>query len=597
MRVAGQACGHRGRVAALSLVPLVGLFAWTLLWYLLRGGDAAAMLARPFAAPAAWLARTIDQPPDPLLGLAGGAALLLTGGLVAALLAPRTTPVFGDARFARSAELRANGLLADSGLLLGRHGPIAPRYVRHDGPHHLLLCAPTRSGKGVGVVTPNLLTWPGSVVVLDIKDESHSLTSGYRAAHGQRVFRFAPGDPEVCTARYNPLDAVRRTARDRVADLQGVAHLLVTDGGDGGMWAQEARSLFVGLCLYILATPSLPLTLGQVLRLLQSNDPLPDVVRKMLADAGARLDPAGIDMLASFATKAPKEASGVRSTLTGSLALWSDPRVDAATSNSDFDLAMLRCVPTTIYVSVSLDQLDRCAPLIALLFQQLVGVLTRQMPGPDEPLPLLLLVDEFASLGRMDVLVDRMPFLAGFNVRLVLVVQGLAQLDRLYGASGRELILQNAGLQLFFATNDVQTSDYVTGRLGTYTEAQRTRSRSTPLMGGGHGSVTTGQSLHARPLLNADEVRRLDRRQGILFVEGCRPVRLTKIVAYADRRFAARRSPAPVTPPIDVPRHLPFRLVARTRTGAQQALTAAPEVVEATELAEVDDMSGAPGTS
>jgi type IV secretion system protein VirD4 len=559
MRIAANPSSPRDVVVAALMLPLFGVFAWTAVWTLLHGGSVGPALLDPIAAPRAWLGLP-GETRDPLLSLSGGIALLLAGGLAAALFAPRTQPVFGDARFARIRELRGMGLLAGTGLLLGRVTGLSPGYLRHDGPLHLLLTAPTRSGKGVGVVTPNLLSWAGSAVVLDIKDENFLATSGFRTAHNQRVVRFAPADPDGRTARYNPLDTVRRDTRHRIADLQAIGHLLAHDtSGEAAMWAQEARSLFVGLCLYILDTPGLPLTFGQVSRILQTNEPFGDAISGMLAERSSSLDPACVNMLGSFAGKAAKEQSGVRSTLTGALELWNDPLIDAATSVSDFDLATLRRMATTIYVSISLDQLVRCAFLLNIVFQQLVGVMTRTLPGSDEPLSVLVLVDEFASLGRMDLLVDKMPFLAGFNVRLALIVQGLAQLDRLYGAAGRELILQNAGLQLFFASNDDQTSSYVSQRLGTYTDAQATRSRSMPLFGGGHGSITKGQSLHARPLISIDQIRRLDRATEILFVEGARPVRARKIVYYRDRAFLSRRLPPVAVEAVPVVRHPPFR--------------------------------------
>ncbi len=596
MRIAASKRASPAALAAATLLlPLFALFAWTLLWTLAHRGSTLPALLHPTAAVTAWLAWPAAVPRDPLLTLSGGLALLLTGGLAAAIFAPRAQPVFGDARFAKAGDLRRMGLLARSGLLLGRTRGLPSRYLRHDGPLHLLLTAPTRSGKGVGIVTPNLLSWTGSVVVLDIKDENFIATSGFREAHGQRVVRFAPGDSDGRTARYNPLDAVRRDVRHRIADLQAIGHLLApqTPGSDAAMWAQEARSLFVGLSLYILDTPDLPLTFGQVSRILQTNEPFGEAIGAMLDASADRLDPACVNMLANFAGKAAKEQSGVKSSLTGALELWNDPLIDAATSASDFEFADLRRTPTSIYVSVPLDQLDRCAFLLNILFQQLVGVMTRSLPSSDEPFPLLVLIDEFASLGRMNLVVDKMPFLAGFNVRLALVVQGLAQLDRLYGASGRELILQNAGLQLFFASNDDQTSNYISQRLGTYTDAQVTRSRSTPLLGGGHGSITKGRSLHARPLLSADEIRRLDRADEILFLEGARPVRARKIVYFTDRGFVSRRLPPSVVHPIASPRHAPFRFPGRKPPPARDAdTTSAVRELTDSELAELKALNG-----
>ena len=542
---------------AVAAVLLLGPLAWSVLWHLLTGGSPLDGLRAPWSAANAYIAGPAAGAGPLALAAGGAAALVLL--VVALILAPAPPPVYGDARFATRREIAAMGLRARSGLIVGRLGGMAPAYLRHGGPQHVLLVAPTRSGKGVGIVTPNLLSWPGSVVVLDVKNENFETSSGFRQRCGQAVFRFAPGDPALCTHRYNPLDAVRRDATRRVADLQAIAHLLTPGGaGEQRMWNEEARALFVGLCLYILDS-GLPLTFGQVTRILQTDADLGEVFAQLVRSRGEELDAACVNILSNFAHKAFKERSGVKSTLTGALALWNDPAIDAATALSDFSLEALRREPVTIYVSVSLDQLERLSFLLALVFQQLAGILMRAKPGSDEPVPVLMLVDEFAALGRLDTIVDRMPFLAGFNVRLLLVVQGLAQLDRLYGLAGRELILQNAGLQLFFSPNDEATTGYVSARLGMRTVRVRTLARSTPAWGGGAGSVTRGTSLLARPLLSADEARRLGPKSAILFVEGARPVRAARIAYHADPRFTARLRPPVEIAPIASVRHVPFR--------------------------------------
>jgi type IV secretory pathway TraG/TraD family ATPase VirD4 len=170
----------------------------------------------------------------------------------------------------------------------------------------------------------------------------------------------------------------------------------------------------------------------------------------------------------------------------------------------------------------------------------------------------LVVIGIFAALGRLDTIVDKMPFLAGFNVRLLLVVQGLAQLDRLYGQAGREVILQNAGIQLFFAPNDEATAAYVSGRLGMRTMVVVSRSRSGAAFAGRAGHVTRTRSPTARPLMSADEVRRMRADEVLVFVEGARPVRAAKIRYYADACFAARLLPPITVGTIEVPRHRPF---------------------------------------
>lgn len=583
----------RKLAGAIGACFVLGTLMWTILWYLFHNMAVIEAVRAPWAAPVAYLTWPAAHPLDARLawsGLIAAAAALAT---LVGVLAPRAKAIHGDARFARPAEVRAMGLFAPTGLLLGR---ACGGYLRHAGSLHALLVAPTRSGKGVGVVTPNLLSWAGSAVVLDVKDENFQNSSGFRAAHGSRVFRFAPGDPEKRTCRFNPLDAVRCDRERRIGDLQQIAHLLTPEGaGEQKMWNQEARTLFVGVALYIMDTPSLPLTFGQVVRILHTNANLGDAFKTIIRQRSSELDATCVNILASFANKASKEQSGVKSTLTGALELWNDPLVDAATATSDFSFDELRRVPTTIYVSVTLDQLERLAFLLNLFFQQLIGVTSRRQPGRDEPHGVLVLIDEFASLGRMDLVVDKMPFMAGFGVKLFLVIQGLAQLDRLYGPSGRELVLANAGLQIFFASNDDQTSRYISERLGTYTETQKSRSRSTPILGGGNGSITTSLQYHARELMKPQEVRTLPRDREIIFVESRRPVLASKIVYHTDPTFTARLLHAVAVEPVAVTPQSTFRFpdaAPTTDASLSHLLEAATRPLTATEIDEVRSLDG-----
>jgi type IV secretion system protein VirD4 len=460
-------------------------------------------------------------------------------GALAAVLAPLlvfarpAVSNFGEARFARRGEIRAAGLLSPTGLLLGRYGG---RFLRSGEPLHVLVAAPTRSGKGVGIVVPNLLSWTGSALVLDIKYENHRLTSGHRKRLGP-VFRFSPADPEGCSHRYNPLDAVRPGPSHRASDLQRLAAILIPPppGMKESFWQDEARSLFLGLALYVLDTPQIPHTLGEIYRTLMSPEPLDEVCLGLLCRRDD-LDPVCRMTLGSYAHKSEKERSGVRSTLTAALGLWANPVIDAATAASDFDLRDLRRTPMTIYVAVSLDQLGSVTRLLNLFFQQAVTLLAERVPGPDEPHRVLMMLDEFASLGRMDVLKDSLAFLAEFGVRICTVIQGLGQLDDLYGPAGRESILQNCALQVLFAANDETTARYVSERLGTQTI--QTVSRSFP--GGGQRPTKT-VSRTGRALLLPEEVRQLGPEQALIFKEGVRPVLGRKIRYYADPAFSDRQ--------------------------------------------------------
>ena len=538
----------RGELALLIVLSLV-LFGYvsSFVLFVLLGWDLEPV--RPWSmVQVAWTYGTLPPSSAATSVAFGGAAV---AALVAARFSAPRKALFGDSRFARRGELRRQRLRDPAGLLLGKVGG---DFVRNDEPLHALVCAPTRSGKGVGVVVPNILAWDGSLIVLDIKAENFEITSGYRAIVG-RVFKFSP--MSVHTHRYNPLDAVRPDITHRLTDLQQLAAILVPAPERSGrttMWEDEARDLFVGVALYVLDTPDVPHTIGEIYRTLKTDADLADVIESWFGARKEELDPACVQSLGSFRHKAPKERSGVKSTLTAALMLWSNPVVDAATAASDFDLRELRRRRISLYVAVPLGELPVLKRLLNLFFQQAVAVLTRELPTGKDPHQVLLMLDEFASLGRMEVLADALPFLAGFRVRMVTILQGLGQLDELYGRGGASSILQNCALQVFFAANDQQTASYVSERLGFQTV--RTMSRSVPMaLSSSSGSRSYAQTR--RELLLPQEVRAMADDASVVFKEGCRPSRIRKIRYYRERAFSSRLLPHVRVPTLDVlPRSL-----------------------------------------
>ena len=446
-------------------------------------------------------------------------------GVFAASLLLFTRPSwYGDARWANGWEIIRARLHAKRGLLLGKKGG---RYLINDEPLHTLVAAPTRSGKGVGVVIPNLLTWNGSVVVLDIKKENYTLTAGYRAEH-QEVHMWSPMDER--SARYNPFDFVAERGPNRITDLQKLAQILLPRPEHGEtMWVNEAQSLFLGIALLVLDDSDMPSTLGQVYRILMADAPLTKIAEEALDNEA--LDPACHAALANYKNKAEKERSGVKSSLTSSLALWANPNIDAATSGSDFDLRQFRRKRSSVYVGVGQDQLLTLAPLLNMFFQQAVAELSKSLPATDEPHEVLFLIDEFPMLGAMPTLQKGLALLAGYKIRIVLITQGLGQLDEIYGRQATEGILQNCAVQVFFASNDDTTTNYVSARLGSKTVRVRSQSQSQDW------SYTTSTSYIARPLLPPEEVRRLDPKKALIFKETSRPVLAEKIRYYEDTQL------------------------------------------------------------
>lgn len=518
-------------------------FAWSAaLTFLVTGSLAALNTMEPWAAYRFLATYGVTGRAGTVLGQALVIALVGSGLLTLPLFLLRRPTWYGDARWARSGELRQAQLRADAGLVLGKKNGTL---LRNAEPVHVLVAAPTRAGKGVGLVIPNLLTWPGSVVVLDIKRENYAITAGHRRQH-HPVYLWAPMDAH--SHRYNPFDGLSPERPQRITDLQQLAtHLIPHTGRGETMWVEEARSLFLGLALLVLDDPVVPHTLGQVYRTLTSETELAEVARLALEQRERPVDPLCRRLLANFTGKADKERSGVKSTLTAALALWANPHIDAATAASDFELRDLRRNRAAVYVGVGQDQLVTLAPLLALFFQQAVATLSRALPAHDEPYEVLFLVDEFAMLGAMPTLATGLALLAGYHIRIMVIVQGLGQLEDLYHQSGTEGILQNCAVQIFFASNDDRTTHYVSNRLGTKTVPVRSRSQSHDW------KTTTSTSYIARPLLAPEEVRRLNPHKAIIFKETARPVLADKIRYYADARFAACvRAPPPV-PALEIP--------------------------------------------
>jgi type IV secretion system protein VirD4 len=465
----------------------------------------------------------------------------IVGGLITAVLAasaarrPQRSTLYGDASFGTEAEARRAHLLDETGLILGRWDK-GGSLLRNGEHYHVVFAVPPGGGKTSGFVIPNLLSWLGSAVVLDVKYEIHEVTSGLRASWGDAVFRWSPADAQGRSHRYNPLDAIRTDEKQRMGDLQQLASLLIPDQEkENPLWATEARNLFLGLALWVLDTEKHP-TIGMIYRrMMDGGAGLKKRIVAMLQVPGDVPGPRCRRLLGHWAQMTDRAQTSVLMGVSTALALWSNPVIDAATSASDFRFEDLRRRPMTIYVGVSPDNLKPLSRLLALFFEQMVGALSRSTPGKDEPVPVLGMLDEFAALGPMPVLAEAMAFLRGYRVRLALIVQGLGQLEKHYGSAGQEAILQNAGLQIFAAANDPSTARYVSERLGKRTV--RTESRS---QGRGWGTASRSTSSAARDLLLPQEVHELDPDRLIVLREGSRAVLGRKIRYFEEREFWQR---------------------------------------------------------
>lgn len=473
---------------------------------------------------------------------AHGLLLLVVG---VAVVVGRRRPLHGSARWSTSDEQRAAGLRARQGILLGRAGG---GLLISGGPEHVMLYAPTRTGKGVGVVIPNLLAWPGSVVVLDIKRENFAATAGFRAAAGQTVLLFDPLARDGRTARFNPLSHVDREQPGAVLDeLQRMAVMLFPghDHADP-FWAEAARVGFIGVGAYVAETPELPFTLGEIFRQLTRGDPrarFPALIAARRREGRPLSGPCAA-ALTDFCASSENTFASIRQTITTRMGLWLNPAVDAATAASDFDLRALRRGRVSLYLGATPDNMQRVAPLYSLLFQQLIDLSSRALPGPDDR-PVLVLLDEFARLGSAPVLAHAFSFVAGYGLRLLPVIQSPSQLRALYGPDVTEEILTNCGVEVVFAPKELKVAQDLSERLGSYTYSARSRSRPTGLSPGRRSTTASDQR---RPLMLPQELMQLPADALLVLKAGLPPTRGRKIVYYRERAFTDRQRPPPEIP-------------------------------------------------
>lgn len=482
------------------------------------------------------------------------AGLGLAFGGVAVAFVPRRRPLHGDARFATRREVRAAGLHGDDGILLGRFGH---RYLMLPGQQGVELEAPPRSGKGVGVVIPNLLNWPGSVIVSDIKGENWTRTAGYRATHGQEVHLFDPLSEAGRSARWNPLAYVSEVPYRCIDDLQRIATMLYPDPqGADPFWTSSARSLFLGIALYLFQTEGSTRTIGEVLRQGMASDAEGFQKHwKRVIDccerAGYPLSQEAVQSLYDVIDLAPVTASSIRKTFTSRLDLWLNPMIDAATSGNDFDFRELRRRPISIYARINPDNIARLQPLLNLFFQQAIGLQTRELPEDNAALKhqLLLVLDEFPALGRIPVIADSTAFLPGYNVRALIIVQSHSQLVERYGIEGAKSIRKMLAARIVFAPKEYDDAEAISRELGTCTVRQKNVTR--PMWGG--RSPTVSISEQPRRLMLPQEIKEMGANRMILFYEGLRPVYAQRIRYYKDRLLARRERPPPEVPQLVIP--------------------------------------------
>jgi type IV secretion system protein VirD4 len=457
--------------------------------------------------------------------------------------------IHGNASWATEADIRKAKLRAKKGMLLGRTGGTSG-YLIADDFQHVLLFAPTGSGKGVGFVIPNLLFWEESVVCHDIKLENYELTSGYRSSvMKQRCYVWNPADPDGVSHCYNPLDWISEKAGKMVDDSQKICNLVLPEQE---FWQNEARSLMLGVILYLVAVPEKLTSFGEVVRTMRSDDVVYNLA-VVLDTIGGKIHPVAYMNIAAFLQKADKERSGVISTLNSSLELWANPLIDATTARSDFNLLDLKRQRMTVYVGVTPDNLKRLEPLLKVFYQQATDFLTAHMPTPDEPHGVMFMLDEFPSLGEMPQFQIGIAYFRGFRVKLFLIVQDTQQLKGIYEEAGMNSFLSNSYYRVTFSANNVETANLISQLIGNKTVEQESYTKP-KFFETNTSSRSVNISETQRALLLPQEVIQLPRDEQILLIESSPPIQCKKIFYYKDPFFTKRllpQIPVPVQEPFD----------------------------------------------
>ena len=518
----------------------------------------------------------------------------------------------GSAHWATVEEVQSAGVLSDEknrgGVLFGAfEDKRGLRYLRHKGPEHMMVFAPTRSGKGVGIVIPTLLNWDQSVLVLDIKGENWALTSGFRERMmEQRALKFDPTSTD--SARFNPLQEIRIDG-NLVKDVQNIATMIVDPNGEGlkDHWAKTGFDLMTGVVLFVLlceppkGKTHVDRCIAMVLGILSDGgifrtdaqnaasaaaeqDKDSDVVegaRAVLSyirdiahakletvDQGGRLADLPVEhdarlagwmavaqSMQSWLNKPTNEAGSVLSTALSFLSLYRDPVVAENTRVSDFSIESLMggknpdgqavAARTSLYLVVPPSDKDRLKPLLRLVISQVVRRLTEGMEfdargaGKSRfPHRLLLLIDEFPSLGKLEIFQEALAFIAGYGLKALLIVQDLTQLNAAYGKD--ESIVSNCHIRIAYAPNKIETAKLLSDMAGqatvTHTQRQYSGNRLSVLL----QNVNTNEQIVQRPLLTADECMRLPPDDEIVFVAGFAPILCKKIKYYQDAALAER---------------------------------------------------------
>ncbi len=445
-------------------------------------------------------------------------------------------------------------LAQQQGLIIGR---LRERLLRFEGEGHVLTVAPTRSGKGVSCVIPNLLDHPGSILVTDPKGENFAVTARWRRDIGQQVHSFDPFRVANGDATYNPLELIDPESPEAVDEARMLADMIVLPEGQGGeqlFWNEEARAVLTGLILHVAANAAPELrTLSHVRTLLTLP---PDSFAELLKDM--QESPAVFGLVSRSAArilqKADRERSGVISTAQSHTHFLDSARMARVLGRSTVDLSILKREPTSVYLILPSDRLEAYARWLRIMIACSLLAVARSRGQPKER--VLFLLDEFAHLGKMHPVQRDIGLAGGFGVTFWLIVQDLSQLRSTYGDTWTTF-LANADVLQAFGTNDWDTAEYLSKMTGEATIFVKTQNESRGVSRGKQSQRQHGTALSIsernRRLLLPDEVRRLGRDTELLFVKGASPLLALRTNYREDAEFLGRSDPNPLYQAVSAP--------------------------------------------
>lgn len=503
------------------------------------------------------------------LKLCMGIALLIpiagTGFLAYAFFSPAARSLHGDARFATKHDLRKAGLLCSNpaktkypSLLVGK---IGKEFLIFANQLFIILKAATRKGKGVGFVIPNLLWYRDSIIVNDPKKENWKLTAGYRSQCGQECFLFSPDSKDFRSHRWNPLSYIRKDL-NRVGDVQTIGLMLypIPPRGDS-FWAGNAQTLFLGLVLYMLDTPGEEVSLPRLVELTTPADgsDLQTWIIKTINARSSTTNPLKhetvLALMAWAGNKSENTRAGILTTLLEPLNICRDPIAALALSGDDFDLRLVRKKRMTVYIGLTPRNFERFGRIVNLFFSQLINENTDELPEDNPVLKYqcALMLDEFVTLGYIEKIKNGVGYLAGYNIRPLLIFQNESQNVEVYGEKGAKNITSNCGLEIVYAPKDNSDAKEYSDSLGYQTVKAKSTSRSS----GKTSSNSESTSYQRRALMLPQEIKEIGFEKEILIVEDVRPAIVDKIIYWKDPFFNGKVGlPTPPVPELDISKAL-----------------------------------------